>query len=103
APEVEPAVGAPVAVVHIPRLGSDYQRVIVEGTEQTQLAQGPGHYVGAAMPGQQGNFALAGHRVGKGSPFLDLDTMRPGDPIVVETATQWYVYRVLGGAGSGSS
>ena len=39
-------------------------------------------------PGEQGNLALAGHRVGKGSPFLDLDTMRPGDPIVVETATQ---------------
>jgi sortase A len=54
------------------------------------------------MPGQQGNFALAGHRVGKGSPFLDLDTLRPGDPIVVETASRWYVYRVLGDARTGS-
>jgi sortase (surface protein transpeptidase) len=100
--EPEPAVGRPVAIVHIPRLGSDYSRVIVEGTDQDQLAQGPGHYAGSAMPGQQGNFAIAGHRVGKGSPFLDLDTMRPGDPIVIETATQWLVYRVLGDAAMGS-
>jgi sortase A len=102
APEPEPAVGQPVAVLHIPRLGADFRRVVVEGTEQDQLAQGPGHYVGSAMPGQQGNLALAGHRVGKGSPFLDLDTMRPGDPIVVETGTQWFVYRVLGDPASGS-
>ncbi|MBJ7452797.1 MAG: class E sortase, partial [Blastococcus sp.] len=39
--------------------------------------------------------AFAGHRVGKGSPFLELDAMRPGDPVVVETADSWFVYRVL--------
>ena len=100
-PEVEPPVGRPMAVLHIPRLGSDFERVVVEGTGQEELEQGPGHYVGSALPGQQGNVALAGHRVGKGSPFLDLDTMRPGDPIVVETATRWYVYRVLGDPATG--
>ena len=51
------------------------------------------------MPGQPGNMALAGHRVGKGSPFLDLDQLRPGDPIVVETADTWFVYRVMGDPG----
>jgi sortase (surface protein transpeptidase) len=100
--ELEPAVGAPMAVLRIPRLGADFERVLVEGTDQDQLAEGPGHYVGSAMPGQQGDLALAGHRVGKGSPFLDLDTMRPGDPIVVETATRWFVYRVLGDPATGS-
>jgi hypothetical protein len=102
AAEPEPAIGRPVAIAYIPRLGADYQRVIIEGTDQAQLAQAPGHYVGAAMPGQQGNFALAGHRVGKGSPFLDLDRMQPGDTIVIETATQWLVYRVLGDPRTGS-
>ena len=48
------------------------------------------------MPGEIGNVALAGHRVGKGSPFLELDTLRPGDPIVLETRDSWFVYRVLG-------
>ena len=96
-----PAVGAPIAVLHIPRLGTDYRRVVLEGTTEEQLREGPGHYVGTAMPGQQGNVAVAGHRVGKGSPFLDLDVLRPGDPVVVETADSWFVYRVLGDRDSG--
>jgi sortase A len=97
-----PRVGQPFAFLHIPRLGSGYARAVVEGAAQEQLAQGPGHYQGTAMPGQIGNFAVAGHRVGKGSPFLDLDTLRPGDPLVVETAGGWYVYRVLGDPATGS-
>lgn len=88
-------------MLHIPRLGDDYERVVVEGTAQVQLAQGPGHYLDTAMPGQEGNFAVAGHRIGRGSPFLDLDRMQPGDAIVVETASNWYVYRVLGDAATG--
>nr|WP_211661774.1 class E sortase [Modestobacter muralis] len=100
ADQVAPPVGAPVAVVRVPRLGEDYEKVVLEGTDEDELSQGPGHYVGSAMPGQQGNFALAGHRVGKGSPFLDVDTLLPGDPIVVETASSWYVYRVLGTPGT---
>ncbi|SDY23782.1 sortase A [Modestobacter sp. DSM 44400] len=98
---IDVALGQPFAVLHIPRLGADWSRVVVEGTGGEQLAQGPGHYAGTAMPGEQGNVALAGHRVGRGSPFLDLDRMRPGDPIVVETADFWFVYRVLGDAATG--
>jgi sortase (surface protein transpeptidase) len=97
------AVGEPFAVLHIPRLagGDGFSRVVVEGTDQPQLAQGPGHYIGTAMPGEQGNAAFAGHRVGRGSPFLDLDKLRPGDPIVVETGDAWFVYRVLGDPATG--
>jgi sortase (surface protein transpeptidase) len=98
----EVAVGEAFAVLHIPRLGLDYSRVVLEGTAEDQLRQGPGHYVGTALPGQRGNVALAGHRVGKGSPFLDLDRVRPGDPIVVETADTWFVYRVLGDRATGA-
>jgi sortase (surface protein transpeptidase) len=101
AEQVAPPVGQPVAVVHIPRLGPDYERVVLEGTAEDELSQGPGHYVGSALPGQQGNVALAGHRVGKGSPFLDADKLLPGDPIVIETASSWYVYRVLGDPATG--
>ncbi len=94
-------LGDAFAVLHIPRLGADYEKVVLEGTAEEQLAQGPGHYEGTALPGEQGNMALAGHRVGKGSPFLDLDLLRPGDPIVVETADRWFVYRVLGDPATG--
>lgn len=89
-------IGDAFGVLRIPRLGEDYTRVVLEGTEEKQLAQGPGHYVDSAMPGEEGNVALAGHRVGKGSPFLELDAMQAGDPIVVETRDSWFVYRVLG-------
>jgi sortase A len=94
-------LGDAFAVLRIPRLGEDYTRVVLEGTEEEQLSQGPGHYVGSAMPGEEGNVAFAGHRVGKGSPFLELDAMRPGDPVVVETADSWFVYRVLGDPATG--
>lgn len=99
---IDVELGEPLARLHIPRLGEGWARVVVEGTAQVQLAQGPGHYLDTAMPGEQGNFAVAGHRVGRGSPFLDLDRLRPGDAIVVETAGEWYVYRVLGDPASGS-
>ncbi len=98
----EAPVGAAFAVLYIPRLGSDYRRVVLEGTAEAQLARGPGHYPGTAMPGQPGNVAIAGHRVGKGSPFLDLDLLRPGDPIVLETRDAWFVYRVLGDPDTGN-
>jgi sortase A len=89
-------VGEGFANLYIPTFGKDYAKTIVQGTDDGSLEQGPGHYVNTAVPGQIGNFALAGHRVGKGEPFLNLDQLRPGDAIVVQTAHNWYVYRVLG-------
>ena len=57
----------------------------MQGTSPADLEKGPGHYVGTALPGQRGNFAVAGHRVGKGEPFLNLDQLRAGDAVVVQT------------------
>ena len=94
-------IGDAFGVLRIPRLGEDYTRVVLEGTQEEQLSQGPGHYVDSAMPGEEGNLSLAGHRVGKGSPFMELDGMRAGDPVVVETADSWFVYRVLGDPATG--
>ena len=58
------------------------------------LALGVGHYVGTAGPGQVGNFAVAGHRTTYGRPFHDVDRLRDGDRVVVETAATVYVYEV---------
>ena len=89
-------LGTGIANLYLPRLGSDYHFAIVEGTNQDDLAEGPGHYAGTALPGAIGNFAVAGHRVGKGEPFLNIDKLRAGDPVIVETKSYWYVYRVKG-------
>jgi len=88
--------GEGFANLYIPDFGKDFARTIVQGTKDSDLELGPGHYSKSQLPGQVGNFALAGHRVGKGEPFLNLDQLHPGDSIVVQTATNWYVYKVLG-------
>ncbi|WP_307867889.1 class E sortase [Umezawaea beigongshangensis] len=87
--------GSAFAKIYIPVFGPDYKFSIVEGTTDADLEVGPGHYVGTALPGEPGNFAVAGHRVGKGSPFNDLDLLNSCDAVVVETQTGWFVYRVL--------
>jgi sortase A len=94
--------GTGIANIYMPRLGSDYHFTIVEGTNDADLEKGPGHYSGTALPGQVGNFAVAGHRVGKGEPFLNLDQLQPGDAVVIETVTNWYVYTVLGDKTTGN-
>lgn len=95
-------LGTGIAIIRIPRFGLDYARTIVQGTGEAQLNDGPGHYVDSPLPGAVGNVAIAGHRVSKGSPFLDLDKLLPGDAIVIETKDFWYTYRVLGDAATGS-
>jgi sortase (surface protein transpeptidase) len=87
--------GKAFAKMYIPSFGPDYHFSIVEGTTDKNLEVGPGHYVGTALPGNPGNFAVAGHRVGKGAPFNDLDILGSCDAILVETQTNWVVYRVL--------
>ncbi|MGW5053366.1 class E sortase [Actinokineospora sp. NPDC004072] len=89
------ADGEGIAKLYIPVFGPDYHFTIVEGTSAANLEVGPGHYTKSAAPGQPGNFAVAGHRVGKGAPFNDLDLLNPCDAIVIETKTDWYVYRML--------
>jgi sortase A len=88
--------GKGIAFLYIPRLGRDYAWAIVEGVSDSDLEKGPGHYSGTALPGQLGNFAVAGHRVGKGEPFLNLDHLRVGDPVIVQTESNWFVYRIKG-------
>jgi sortase A len=92
-------IGKGLGVLYLPRLGRDFHFTIVQGSEvpnDSELEKGPAHYKNTALPGQVGYFAVAGHRVGKGEPFLNIDKLRSGDAVVVETRRYWYVYRVLG-------
>jgi sortase A len=88
------AFGKAFAIVRIPRLGADYARPLLEGTSHDILEQGVGHYLGTALPGAVGNFAMAGHRTTYGRPFHDIDTLRSGDTIVIETRASFSVYAV---------
>ncbi|WUN35831.1 class E sortase [Kitasatospora sp. NBC_00315] len=93
------AAGDGVGFLHVPAMGRDYQVLIRMGTDADTLAEGvAGVYetpYKAAMPWDaEGNFALAAHRDGHGAKFHDLDAVKPGDAVVVETRDSWYVYRV---------
>ncbi|PRY11405.1 class E sortase [Kineococcus rhizosphaerae] len=93
-PVAVPALGDPFAIVYVPRFGGDYAVPVVEGTGTEELKDGIGHYVQSVMPGQVGNFAIAGHRVTYGKPFNRIAELQDGDAVVVATATQWLTYRV---------
>jgi sortase A len=88
--QLPPLPGDALGRLYLPRLGKYW--VVVEGVTAGDIAYAPGHYPGTALPGEVGNFSVAGHR----SPaiFWDLDQMEPGDPVVVETRTTWFVYKV---------
>lgn len=85
-----------VAIVRIPRFGADYARPVIEGTARPILALGVGHYDDTAEPGQVGNFAIAGHRTTYGRPFHNIDKLRNGDRVIVETPKTVYVYEITG-------
>jgi sortase A len=85
-----PLSGKALARLYVPRMNKIW--VVVEGVTAADIRYAPGHYPGTAMPGQVGNFSVAGHR--NRSIFWDLDTLHAGDPVVVETAQTWYVYTV---------
>jgi sortase A len=89
-----PKLGTAIAILRIPRLGKKYLFAVVQGTSTADLIKGPGHYPGTAMPGQVGNFAVAGHRTTYLHPFYDINELQVGDPIVIETRTMWFTYRV---------
>jgi sortase A len=78
-----PADGSAVAKLQIPAIGLD--EIVVSGTAESDLAEGPGHYVGTAAPGQAGNVAIAGHRTTNGAPFNRLGQLKVGDPIYLTT------------------
>jgi sortase A len=82
------------AILRVPRFGAGYAKPVLEGTGSGVLDEGVGHYLGTAEPGGLGNVALAGHRTTHGRPFADIDRLRAGDVVVVETRTAFDVYVV---------
>ncbi len=99
APEVAPtiappAIGGPVGIISIPRIG--LSMMVVEGTDEIRLQAGPGHYPGTPLPGEAGNAAIAGHRTTYLAPFYHLDALVPGDQIGLTTVQGNFVYSVTG-------
>jgi len=75
--------------IEIPRLG--VEGTILEGTDDDILRVAVGHIPGTALPGGNGNAALAAHRYGY---FKGLRRVRKGDRITVTTPKGTYHYAV---------
>ncbi|MGC5028338.1 class E sortase [Micromonospora sp. DT229] len=85
-----PVQGKPIAGLYIPKFDKEW--IVVEGVTQKDIRYAPGHYPDSVMPGQVGNFSVAGHR--NRATFWRLDELRKGDPIIVQSRDEWYVYQV---------
>ena len=89
--------GSLIAKLYVPRYGKKYVRTILQGTSHSTLNNkaGLGHYDETSLPGQIGNFAIAGHRFANGGPMLKIDKIKLGDYAYVKTPSTWYTYKYL--------
>ncbi len=83
----------PIAVLEIPKI--NLKVVVAEGTEDEIIKYAVGHFKDTAMPGEEGNFALAGHRnYDTGEFFLRLNKLEVNDNILVSNHDKTFTYKV---------
>lgn len=89
--------GTYLATIIAPRLGATWSKKVYEGTSISRVLtpKGLGHYSMTQMPGEVGNFAVAGHRAGSGGPFRNIDKFKNGDLVYVLTSSKKFTYRYL--------
>lgn len=86
--------GVGLGKIEIPKLGITEH--MFEGVELSTLDYGPGHWPGTAMPGQNGNMVIAGHRVSHTHPFLHINDLVTGDEVFFTVGGMRYRYEVSG-------
>jgi sortase A len=77
--------------VTAPRIGLD--AIVVEGTSRDDLLVGPGHMTDSALPGENGNVVITGHR---DTFFRHIYELNKGDEILVERNGKVFHYEVTG-------
>ena len=79
----------------IPALWND-PAPVVQGDGWEQLKKGVAQHIGTANPGQKGNMVVSAHNDIFGELFRHLDQLKPGDEVLISTATRQWEYRVTG-------
>ena len=86
--------GRPLGRIRISRIG--LSSIVVENTDYWgSLSKGPGRYEEGSFPGLGRTTGIAGHRTTFAAPFRHIDSIRVGDPIVVQMPYGTFTYRVL--------
>lgn len=88
--KVEPIVE--IGTIEIPKIGLGHR--IFEGITLRSIDQGPSHWPGTALPGNNGNAVFAGHRVTHSHPFRNLDKLVAGDLVIFTIQGRRSVYSV---------
>ena len=87
--------GRPLGEIEIPRI--DVRAVFVEGTRWgPDLTRGPGHYPQTSLPGVARTMGIAGHRTTFGAWFRHIDSLEPGDDVILRLPYATFEYRVFG-------
>jgi sortase A len=86
-------INAAIGIMKIPKI--DLKVAVGEGIDSKTLKHAVGHFEGTAMPGEKGNFAVAGHRSYTYSQYFNrLDELHIGDDIIVKTKKGEFTYKV---------
>lgn len=78
-----------MALLRIPKIHLEVP--VLEGTDDLSLNRAVGHIAGTAMPGENGNIGIAGHRDGYFRGLKDVDL---GDKIEIATQKETMTYLI---------
>ena len=83
----------PIAIMEIPSI--KLKQPVVDGITEDVIKYFLGRFPDSAMPGEVGNFAVAGHRVSDFTDaFINLYKVKVGDEVIVTTKDGRYTYEV---------
>ena len=89
--EVHPEVGETFGSLTMPTLEQKFS--IVQGTSDKELKMGVCHFVESALPGEDNNCVISGHR---DTVFTKVGELQVGDALIVETSVGIFTYEVTG-------
>ena len=85
--------GKGIGILNIPKINLEIG--IIEGVSYEDIKYVVGHFPGSPMPGEKGNFSIAGHRISYfGQAFKDIDKLEKGDKVKVTYNGKEYTYEI---------
>ena len=87
---ITPHMGQLLGTLTIPRLNKSIP--YYEGTSNTELRKGAGHFVQSVLPGLNDNSVISGHRDGV---FTQFGSLQKGDALLVTTSYGKFTYTII--------
>lgn len=81
--------GDVIGILNLPRL--EQELPIISGTDEDELERGVGHYTGTALPDENDQILLSGHR---DTVFRRMGELEIGDELIVEMSYGTFTYRI---------